>query len=442
MRRMKELLMITVLSVALAGCGGASGNAKDMEAVQNVEIENGQAEKLGENGQVENHDSGQEHGDNSAAGTGLEIESSESAWTEEEIMEEIYYLEKNFGYGLEFEDMDPELAESYGEDISEFYDFKGRMTEDGFGYVLGFKKGSEDPFEGYEQFWINSEFVIAERDENTYEETIIYSLDRIENIYQGIDNEILYLQVDDMEVPEEIMKAFTEKYGNGEEGRAYLQDVLNRGVRFAPPESGAYLAVYRYENGRQRLEYVPLSSEEEQRILESDALILPEWYGHYGLKFFVSQETYEAMGQEQGAITYEALQIAEERCRFRAMNISEIQDITKARMEIKLQADDGREEIAAVEITDEDLLKELEEIFSSAEATGEGKCPYRGILTLTRADGEELVLSLAIDSCDGFVYGSNGFYTAGKKETERIWEIFSELRKYTGWATPEEYEAK
>jgi len=46
-------------------------------------------------------------------------------------------------------------------------------------------------------------------------------------------------------------------------------------------------------------------------------------------------------------------------------------------------------------------------------------------------------LSLAIDSCDGFVFGSNGFYTVGKEKTARVWEIFDEVRAFTGWDVEE-----
>ncbi len=433
MKKFKKLLMLSGLCAMLVGCG-ANGNADVAKKSVNENVQETGLEST-QTGKTEDKKADDKKTEDKENGTEISVEvtESETNWPAEEIQKEIKYLEENFGYELEFEDMDDEMAESYGEAIATYYDFVGRVTDDGIGYVLGFKKGEEDPFEGYEQFWHNHEFVIAERDEKTYEETIIYSLDQIEDIYVGENHDVLYIQPNDMEAPEEIMEAFVENYLWGEEGRSYLADVLERGVRFTPPDSGAYLEVWRYENGRQRLEHIPLTDEEEKRILQSDALILPEWYGYYGLKFYVSTETYEETGQEQGAITYEALRIAEERCRFVGMDISEIHDIVNARLELHLLNGGHEENPEPVIITDEKLLKELEDIFSSAEFTGEGKCPYWGILTLTRADGKELVLSLAIDSCDGFVYGSSGFYSMGKKNAERVWEIFSELRPYTGW---------
>ena len=47
------------------------------------------------------------------------------------------FLEK-FEPEQKFVDMDPEKATSYGEPLQEFYEFKGRMTKDGVGYVIGF----------------------------------------------------------------------------------------------------------------------------------------------------------------------------------------------------------------------------------------------------------------------------------------------------------------
>ena len=52
----------------------------------------------------------------------------------------VFSLEK-FENGLEFSYMDDGLAESYGEQLKDSYDFVGRMTADGIGYVIGLKKG-------------------------------------------------------------------------------------------------------------------------------------------------------------------------------------------------------------------------------------------------------------------------------------------------------------
>jgi len=363
-------------------------------------------------------------------------------WNKDEI---VGFLEQ-FDKDREFSDMETSEAERYGGQLKESYDFVGRKTEDGTGYVLGFKKGDGSLLDGlsissvYDERDYIEAAVWSEQDE---EYKPVYIFDNISELIQGqIEggiNEILYLQPSDMETPEEIQSAFKYRHCDGEEGYIYAEDVLRRGVRFTPPDTGAYLAVDKYENGRERWEYIPLSEEEEQEILGSDEMIAPELYGHYGMEFFVSQQVYEEKEIEQGPITMPAFKIAEERCGFKLGDIAEIHDIVKAEMEL-CAWDEETEEMRTVTEALEDLeqIKELEEILASSEADAEGKCPYKAILTLTREDGETVVVSLAADSCDGFILGSHGVYSPGKKATERIWELFPEIRERTGWRLAEE----
>ena len=417
MKKMSQWIMIAGLCMMMAGCG-SSGVSQSVNTDMAVQEE---AERETSTEDRENET----------------IVESKTMWTKEMQDEEIAFLEDHFSDGMEFEDMDESMAVTYGKDISEYYDLIGRITEDGCGYVLAFRKDSVDIFEGYDQYWKDQDFVVVDRNEETDQENIIYSFSEINDICTSSENDILYIQPEDLEVPGELKKAFILKYCSGEEGIAYLEDVMERGVRFTPPDEDGYLEVYRYENGKQRLEYVSLTKEEEKAIIHSDALIMPEWYGEYGLQYFVSQDIYEETDMEEGPITEEALKIAEERCRFVAMDISEIHDIVEAKFEMQVNLEDGSEKQIEIDVQDPDVLMELEEILASSFETGEGKCPYTGILTLTREDGLEMVLSLATDGCDGFIFGSNSVYTVGKEKTARIWEIFSDAREYTGWTSEE-----
>lgn len=413
MRKIKTWMISFGICLLMTGCNTAATDMKNAEST--VETE----ETAMENSEADN--------------TEFEMEAEEVLWSEDAMWNEVEFLETYFGDGREYENMDGDLAISYGSAIKDSYDFIGRVAEDGYGYVLGFKKGEKDPFADYSYCWKDGEFTVERVNEETFEETTMFTLPDIENFSIGEDNAILYIQPKDMEEPGNISLAFSHKYGSGESGRMYLEGAVEHGIRFTPPDSGAYLEVYRYENGNRRWEYISLTEEEEKLLRISDALILPEWYGHMGLKFIVSEETYDETGEETWAITDEALNIAEERCNFVAMDISEIRDIKEAKLEMNVWDDVDGEKKIEILVTEEEILKELEEIFSGAEVFHEGNCPYTGILTLTRKDGKELVLQLATDSCDGFVYGSCGFYSVGKEKTARVWEIFSEARPYTGW---------
>lgn len=60
-------------------------------------------------------------------------------------------------------------------------------------------------------------------------------------------------------------------------------------------------------------------------------------------------------------------------------------------------------------LQDPELLKRLEEILAGASFDEAKECPYNGILTLTKADGTQVVVRLASDGCDSWVYGSIAF---------------------------------
>ena len=407
MRKIKTWIMIFGICLMIPGCGSS---AKDADIIETTKT-------MGE----------------TVTEIAKELETEPEIWSEESMWSEIEFFETQFGDEMIFETMDEEVAVSYGAAIKDSYNFIGRATEEGYGYILGFRNGEKNPFFGYDSYWKDGEFTVVNSDEKTGEEIPMFSLPNIENIYSDDEHTILYIHPEGFEETENIGIAFTHKFGNGEAGRVYLEDAIERGIRFTSPNFGAYLAVYRFENGKRRWEYVPLTREEEISIMQSDALILPEWYGQYGLEFFVSEETYEETGIETWAITDEALKIAEERCNFVAMSLSEIRDLVEVKLEMEVWDEEKGDQHLEIRISEDKILKEIEEIFSYAEVSGEGKCPYTGILTLTREDGVELVISLATDSCSGFVFGSSGFYELDDESAERVWEIFGEARKYTGW---------
>ncbi len=354
-------------------------------------------------------------------------------------LEKIILSLEKFESGLEFSYMDGGLAESYGEPLKDSYDFVGRMTADGIGYVIGLKKGESSLLDGLSIYGKDDYIEAAVWSEQEEEYKPVYTFKNINSLLQGgSKSQILYLQPINMAAPEEIEDAFFYQYCDGLQGVEYAEDVFDRGVRFTPPDTGAYLFVNRYENGIQRVEYVALTKEEETEILESDEMILPELYGENGLEFFVSQETYEKMEVEEGAITMPALKIAEERCRFQVTDISEIHDIVKAEMRFygKREGDEkGITLLFAMDLMDETQLSELSALLSDAEPVQEGKCPYGGVITLRRGDETEITVSLAADGCSGFIVGSHGTYSLTKEAMERVWEMFTEPRfeKYMPW---------
>lgn len=420
---MMRWFFLLCLCLALSGCqakSGAGNTHKDTEAETEVVLETEEKEDTG---------------DQRSAGA---VEGRP-----EVSMEELVTFLEGFEAELTFTDMGPDEAVSYGEPLKDFYEFRGRKTEDGFGYVLAILKTEQDPLENSIVYG-KDDFIAADvwnEGSQSYEDH--YTFREINSLSRGDGNRILYLQPTNYVMPEELQWAFEYGYCRGEEGVRHLQDVVSRGVRFTPPDNGAYLSVECYEEGAHYveyyLEYIPLTEKEEKEILESDEIVDPVSYGNFGIQFFVSQDTYEKEDVQEGTITVPAMKIAAERGKFQVVELSEIHDITEAELKMKVQEYDkntglqSREWEETETLTDPRDLKTLEEILSGSKPHYEGKCPYTGVLTLTRKDGGQVTLYLATDSCDGFILGSHAVYSPGKEMTAQIWELFPNMRENTGW---------
>ena len=229
---MRRLFFLVFLSLMLAGC--SSG-----------------ADRKSENRRDQTETAAEEE---EREGAVQEAISSEDDMTAEEIMS---FLE-SFEPGLSFADMDAEETEGYGDALEDAYELMGRKTEDGFGYVLAvLKKGKQSPLDGLAVYEEGNDLAAGKGSEPSFLFT------RVNSLMQGNGNQVLYLQPKDLAAPEEMQQVFRYRFCEGEEGRRYLEDAKERGVRFSPPDHGAYLCVERYENGKNYTEYVELTAEEE-----------------------------------------------------------------------------------------------------------------------------------------------------------------------------------
>ena len=218
----------------------------------------------------------------------------------------------------------------------------------------------------------------------------VYELDGISVFLSGSSqngglNEVLYLQPEDLETPEELLNAFDLGYCHGAAGAAYVRDVLERQVRFTPPDTEAYLAVEVERDGELCTEYVPLTREEEREILDSKEPVPLEDGDR--LEFFVSQETYEEQDIDGGAVTAPALRIAEERCGFRPSYIEPDMDIEK-KEETREEAEKENEGEAGEETGEENEEAREEAGEESEEAREEAGERAREAMENGEADGD------------------------------------------------------
>ena len=337
-------------------------------------------------------------------------------------------------------DMDPEQAASCGGELRDAYDFIGRETDAGAGYVLGFRNSDEDPLNGLSIYSLD-DVIEADRwneDKNIFER--VYTFENIHEMHYTESKDILFLIPDEMEESEELRKAFEYSLCDGDEGVRYLKSVKERGVRMSPPENGGYLAVRRFANAEVLEEYVPLTEDQEKEIIASEEIVDPEIYGIDGITYMASPEIYELENPDPDEITVPALRLAKEKCEFQTVRAEDMKEITSAELEIiqwhgepekyaDVSAGDLEETGISETLNDPVLLKRMEEILAEASLGESEKCPYNGILTLTKADGTKATVRLASDGCDSMVYGSYSFYQADGGEVAEIWDMFPELKK-------------
>ena len=337
-------------------------------------------------------------------------------------------------------DMDPEQAASCGGELRDAYDFIGRETDAGAGYVLGFRNSDEDPLNGLSIYSLD-DVIEADRwneDNNIFER--VYPFENIHEMHYTESKDILFLVPDGMEESEELRKAFEYSLCDGDEGVRYMESVKKRGVRMSPPENGGYLAVRRFVNAEVLEEYIPLTEDQEKEIIASEEIVDPEIYGIDGITYMASPEIYELENPDPDEITVPALRLAKEKCEFQTVRAEDMKEITSAELEIiqwhgepekyaDVSAGDLEETGISETLNDPVLLKRMEEILAEASLGESGKCPYNGILTLTKADGTKTTVRLASDGCDSMVYGSYSFYQGDGGEVAEIWDMFPELKK-------------
>lgn len=337
-------------------------------------------------------------------------------------------------------DMDPEQAASCGGELRDAYDFIGRETDAGAGYVLGFRNSDEDPLNGLSIYSLD-DVIEADRwneDKNIFER--VYTFENIHEMHYTESKDILFLIPDEMEESEELRKAFEYSLCDGDEGVRYLKSVKERGVKMSPPENGGYLVIRRFANAEVLEEYIPLTEDQEKEIIASEEIVDPEIYGIDGITYMASPEIYELENPDPDEITVPALRLAKEKCEFQTVRAEDMKEITSAELEI-IQWHGEPEKYADVSarnleetgisetLNDPVLLKRMEEILAEASLGESEKCPYNGILTLTKADGTQVTVRLASDGCDSMVYGSYSFYQADGGEVAEIWDMFPELKK-------------
>ncbi len=374
----------------------------------------------------------------------------------EEGMEEV----QDLAYFMElanpkktFRDMDGERREEilaeYGT-LLDGYSLLARETTDGtLSYIVGFFPGDmeNNPFRemtGYLEYSETEQVSMLYRleDAEAVEEAraagripeVGYIL-RESYLHYSVKSGYIYIQpfenhtrTGDRVVvrPNDAGWGLTDVYNKyySSNGRAYMLDAVSRGIALVQPE-GSYLEVSLIsEKWGEINEKIPLTESEVAQILSESREKLDPGYGFFAVlslgaysSFHVEED--QLWFTEFRGITQTVLDLAVEKCGYKFVSPQEIRsDIVEA----KLEGGNGWLE-EAVYAKEEDLPR-LQEILKNAEFSYVGACGYGAKLTITMADGSELVAFKGTDSCDSMVFGSYGGYSIGDENNIEFWEMF------------------
>jgi len=135
---------------------------------------------------------------------------------------------------------------------------------------------------------------------------------------------------------------------------------------------------------------------------------------------------------EAPELTEKILALVRDKLGITPFNPSAIQDIVSARLELQFLGDDKK---YTQTITDAEVLTDIESMLSGAENYDSG-CPfYEAYMTLTLANGEEVLLAVASDSCCTYFVNGQGFdykpaHLRGKEDSgynEMLFKYFNQI---------------
>lgn len=300
--------------------------------------------------------------------------------------------------------------------IADAYTFFGRESASGeYGYIIGSLAKDKSPFDDLSSWFIWDEndrqterFIFNETGENAFDITGV-------SVLRGLTADIIIV------IPEYFAPfdagALYARVLNGDFN--YIEDARARGVKLLKPQT-PYLCVQIYENGEYRKEYIPLNKTQVNfSKVDARAPYPPAVIGEYAIYMVEDERAANEARYSNASVPAYFVELAREKCGFQVASPGDIGEVISATMTLGAKA-------RSQTITDPDALNEIRAIFKSAWYAGLSGCPYAGVLTLTMADGNELVIHKAVDSCPTLIFGSYAGYEISKAANERLLEIFSE----------------
>lgn len=211
----------------------------------------------------------------------------------------------------------------------------------------------------------------------------------------------------------------------GTEGIRYLTEVGERGVSLIPPADSAFLKISMVKEGIAVTEFVPLSEEERERLLNGTPVSEDAEWSNSIVLCDSKDELSAVWNGGSKPVTEEMVSVAAENCDFNTPHLTDIENIVKAQLVTTFY---GEKRTESLENWEE--LELLTTLLSKAEYTGTRyDRDYGGQLLLTKQDGETQMVQLALED-GGFILGNAVFCELSGEETKAIWSLFSKTEGF------------
>ena len=326
---------------------------------------------------------------------------------------------------INYTDMEQDLLSVYTEPIKNDYKFWGRLSNDGYCYILGISKQEEpvlkdldyrlDKSTGYIQLghWI----VEGESFEK------IFDLSKVRSFWKSKDGRLLYLGIkqysdlDDIKYSDlgEVFDAIVNK-----DRLEYINQLHEKHFRAIKPFGTPYIAMYKWKHGEEFYAYKPISHDELNVIINDKTTVSPE---------IIDGQDIHLHNDEEEAIPFIPMnqslyKMVEDFYEVRSLN--EITDISSIKL-IRKNPEKWQSRILNIE--DADTVNEIVKVLKNSEVYYLGATSYEDLLILTKKDGSEIELQIPpyypeLFTGEGFILGDSVYYSPGREEWLKLMDKY------------------
>lgn len=310
---------------------------------------------------------------------------------------------------INYTDMGQDLLSVYKEPIKNDYKFWGRLSNDGYCYILGISKHEEpvlkdldyrlDESTGYIQLghWI----IEGESFEK------ISDLLKVRSFLKSKDGRLLYLGIKQYSDLGEVFDAIVNK-----DRLEYINQLHEKHFRAIKPFGTSYIAMYKWKHGEEFYAYKPISPD-ELGIITSDKTPVPQ-------EIIDVRDVHLCNDEGEGIpfihMNQSLYKMVEDF--YEVSSLNEITDISSIK---RIRKNPEKWQSRVLNIEDTDAVNEIVKVLKNSEIYYLGATSYEDLLILTKKDGSEIELQIlpyypGLYVGEGFILGDAVYYSPGTEE--------------------------